>query len=133
MIKKLAWAMLPMAVVFLFDNLLNNPLGFYDRWWWYDIPMHMLGGIVTAWSAVRFFRAQKIIIKPLWALLVLIIGSAAIVGILWEVYEFFMDMVVAYSVQPNVADTVGDLFNDLFGATLFCLVYVKTKHPRQAR
>ena len=134
MIKKFFVSALPMLVVFLFDNVVNNSLGLYDRWRWLDIPMHLLGGVVAAWSCHRFYKKIKneINIKPLFARLWLYVGTTAIIGILWEVYEFLFHVVTRIITQPSVGDTVHDLVNDLIGAVLFCgLIFLFDKNKKK--
>ena len=119
-----------MVVVFAEDTFVNNWFGFYE-WSGLDIPMHLIGGFVTAWSVARFHSRWQpkrgLGIKPALALYVWFIGITAIIGILWEVYEFLLDPYVAMAMQPSVRDTVGDLVNDLVGSVVFCLVYWKKK------
>lgn len=136
MIPKMIVAGLPMIIVFLFDMVVNNPMGFYYRWWWFDIPMHMLGGFVAAWSVARFFKDYKklVALKP-WAFEVFVLVSGtALIGILWEVYEFFMSLIFNIVMQPSVADTVADLVNDCVGALLFCLfIHFYRRHAVSSR
>lgn len=122
-------SIVPMIIVFIFDILVNNPLGFYTRWWWFDIPMHIVGGIVTTFCAYSFFKRIKksISLEPFALRCFVFIGSTAIVGILWEIYEFFASLATGIVMQPSVADTVGDLANDLIGATLFCVLLFLSK------
>lgn len=113
-----------MAVVFLEEMFINNPLAVYDHYPNFDVFMHILGGFVTVWSSYLFLsylkKYKKIIIRPLSIFCFTLIGSTAIVGILWEVYEFCMHALTGLVTQPSVADTVADLGNDLIGAVLFC-------------
>ncbi len=132
MIKRIVWAALPMLVVFIYDNLVNVPLGFYE-WWWFDIFMHMFGGLVTAWSAHRFFKSEKISVKPNWLYGWLVIGTTAVVGIAWEVYEFYFQKITGFITQPSIADTVADLVNDCVGALFFVIIIVCLKVSNRGR
>lgn len=122
MIKKIFVAALPMVGVFIFDNAVNMPAGFY-AWWWFDIFMHGLGGLVTAWSAHRFFKTEKNSIKSHWIYSWLLLGTTALVGILWEVYEYYLQQLTGIITQPSVADTVADLVNDCLGAVVFIVLF----------
>lgn len=123
MIKRLLWAALPMAGIFVIDNLIFLPFGLY-AWWWFDIFMHGLGGVVTAWSAARFLQTEKkLIIKPQWIYWVLLLGITALVGVVWEVYELYLQKITGFITQPSIADTVADLVNDVIGAMIFCLLF----------
>lgn len=133
MIKRILWAALPMGVVFIFDNLVSVPSGLYE-WWWFDIFMHLLGGLVVAWSANRFFKGEKSLsISPEWVYYLLIIGIVALVGIVWEVYEYFVQQITGSIIQPSIADTVADLVNDCLGALVFTTLsfWVKVRGKRR--
>ncbi len=138
-IKKFFQAAWPMAAIFLFDNLVNNPLGIYDRWPSYDIPMHIFGGVVTTWCLVRFLKSLKVYtsLKPRWLRYWFLIANAGLIGILWEFYEWTFDYFFPWiGVQTSLADTIGDLLNDLLGASIFIAimlwqVYKKSPQPVQ--
>lgn len=121
-VKKFFQATWPMAAVFLFDNLINNPLGIYDRWPSYDIPMHIFGGVITTWCLTRFLKSLKVYtgLKPCWLRYWFLIANTALIGILWECYEWVFDYYFPWiGVQTSLTDTIGDLLNDLLGASIF--------------
>lgn len=102
----------------------GNFLGWYYAVPWLDIPMHLAGG---AWVGLLFFYifgVRKSVFSPGNSLYFLIcgLGFAALIGILWEFYEFAMDVLVWKSYPVWAApgyihfDTLKDLFNDLLGA-----------------
>lgn len=121
MIRHLIRSAMPMLVVFVIDNLVFNPLGLYSVWSWFDIFMHIVGGLVAAWSVARFLQTQtSITIKPIWVYWLLLLGATALIGIAWEVYELYLQKITGIITQPSIADTVADLVNDTIGAALFC-------------
>lgn len=128
MLMSLIRAGLPMVFVFLLEVGANTPLGLYDVWPGLNILMHVLGGFVAAWSTYRFFKildGRKKILSYGWPFVLWcfsFIGASAIFGILWEVMEFAIDPFVDMVMQPSIADTIGDLANDLTGGVLFCTV-----------
>lgn len=84
----------------------------YWRFWWYDVMMHFLGGVVNGgfavWIAARFFpnmsRRQLFFVG---------LAAIAVIGVGWEVFEFFTGQ---YIDQANVAaDTAQDLLMDTLG------------------
>ncbi len=97
---------------------------------WLDMPMHFLGGF---WLAmVYFWRSQKLQTstdsKHESALLIIIgcLGFVALIGVLWEFFEFFCDIFIASKgyiavSQQGVGDTMGDLFFDLLGGLALIL------------
>jgi hypothetical protein len=100
---------------------------------WVDIPLHFLGGlwaaVFFAWLSLkfnlRFFEGRKF----LWNF-VLALSFVALIGVLWEFFEFSYDffsnsMDVSKIAQPGLADTMGDLFFDLLGGAAFVLIFRK--------
>ncbi|MCR4312432.1 MAG: hypothetical protein NUV56_04065 [Candidatus Uhrbacteria bacterium] len=109
---------------------------------WFDIPMHWFGGFSMAFlglavwmSFVRTFHVEgkgpfgkraDMLVRLGW-----VMGFVAVVGIGWEWFEFLCDqifptLVPAYrSAQPNLGDTMADLFFDLFGGVVG---YVFARH-----
>lgn len=131
-IMQAAW---PMAVVFLFDNLVNNPFGFYERWPNFDVPMHVFGGVITTWCLVRFLKSVKVYtaLKPRWLRYWFLVANTGLIGIFWEVYEWLMDYWFPWiGVQTSLGDTIADLMNDLIGAGLFvAYLYWQTRKKKK--
>lgn len=114
----------PMAALFSFHLFISYVVPLY--WWlyWFDNVMHFAGGLVTAisvWIVVSHYtKKRKLRVSPRLAMIVFLVGSVAIVGILWEVYEFLLDVYFPHEYflhQPGIADTMGDLVLDLLGAS----------------
>ena len=74
----------------------------------------------------------------LFILLILTLSFVALVGVLWEFFEFTYDAIVrngnyaetirmfGYSVKDLYKDTLGDLFFDLLGG-LICYFYIEAR------
>tara|TARA_B100000745_G_scaffold300483_1_gene254679 strand:- start:875 stop:1252 length:378 start_codon:yes stop_codon:yes gene_type:complete len=86
----------------------------YWRYWWLDMPMHVIGGVVVAlgiftlhdlrlWVPKRYLRLLPIV------LLVLLVAMA------WEVYELMIGIPIE---QDYVIDTITDLLMGLLGGAL---------------
>ena len=128
----IALAILPGTILLLLHGLFIL-IGLYD--WnvmpWFDIPMHILGGITVGWgiwSIIQICIAQKKIPRlPVWLIAIAVIGTAAIVGILWEMYEFVYDRMCHTVLQASLSDTMKDLMDDLIGSVLFALAVVRKK------
>ena len=128
-----------------------NYIGIHRVWywnvWWYDIPMHFTGG---AWSALLFFyvveerlgvlskiyRLEASRIKNIFTTFLLALSFVALIGVLWEFAEYLFDVFIAqpYALrmsQQGLADTVGDLFNDLAGGAALAWVYYMRKLRRR--
>jgi hypothetical protein len=100
----------------------------YWKYWWFDMPMHFFGGVFLGFLAVYiyiFIVKQKIFsIKIQW--IVMILGFVFVVGLGWEVYEFFIDQ--SFTTRtPNYFDTISDLFFDLAGGCMSILFLIKKR------
>lgn len=61
--------------------------------------------------------------------LMLILGAAALVGVLWEFFEFLVDKFITKKnyidlLQPGVIDTMKDLFMDILGGLAVGLLFL---------
>lgn len=100
---------------------------FYYTIWWYDIPMHVFGG---AWVALLFFhlfcRTFRIVdCKNIFPAIIVIVSFVALIGVLWEFYEYLSDVYIfkIHSIYyaPNpiaLPDAMKDLLDDLIGGTI---------------
>jgi hypothetical protein len=111
------------AIVFF----INIPLVFvYDLYPWFDIPMHFLGGFSIAFTSflfLKFFKEKKIlIIENKFLYLFIILAFVALVAVLWEFYEFFLDAFFNFNTIVSLEDTLLDLAMGLFGGFLGGLI-----------
>lgn len=114
------------AVVFaiLAIHFAASWFSWYFTLWWFDIPMHIAGG---AWVALLFFYLFGDKWKALspsrgfMPTLLLCLGFVALVGVLWEFYEYAYDFLIAgkFSLfgeqSRGLFDALKDLFDDLLG------------------
>lgn len=116
---------IPLAGLFLFNIFIDNYLFLYDLIPLLDVPMHLLGGMLTAWTAYRLLCLYKtsfnIKIEPHFLLSLYIVGMVALVAIVWEAYEFVHDMFFPRMFSLGAGDTIGDILVGLLGASLYCL------------
>ena len=122
-ITKVVRAFLPMIVVFAWDAFINNPFGLYGLWPSLDVPMHLIGGVVAAWSLVRFMAVLpakwRPMIRPVWARYFFWLGQVALITIAWEIYEVIFDYFSPFPTPMTLVDTLGDMLNGLCGALLY--------------
>lgn len=127
--------------IFLFIFIIFHFLALYNFWYWefrwLDMPMHFFGGFLIAmffiWLNLRFkiLNDYPIAKLPNYLITVLItLSFVSLIGVLWEFQEFLYDIFISSKVsntilQLNAADTIKDLFFDLFGGIIFLLVYCK--------
>lgn len=109
-------------IFFVFGlNFLANKLYWYSAMPWFDMLMHFLGGLWLGLAWVWFLSSQSLRLSPEPKALALtaksilqIILLVLLVGILWEVFEFFVDETIAKN-GFDLADTLSDLLFDSLG------------------
>lgn len=100
---------------------------------WYDIPLHFGGGLamgafgIALWHQgiehVTFKTMLERHLSP-WLVPLFVIGFVALIGVLWEMHEFLLDVAIGgVARQADVADTMADLFNDIAGGLLALLLF----------
>lgn len=107
----------------------------YWKFLWLDTVMHFAGG---AWAGGFFFWARRrfpaYFAEPARTAGTVLqaLAMVALVGVVWEFYEFGMDLVLQRGVstyellgQQGVRDTMGDLFFDLLGGLAAAVVLVR--------
>lgn len=101
---------------------------------WIDIPLHFLAGVFVAsffwWFTVEEYSRFNIFHGDFIRNLAVFLSVAALVGVLWEFFEFGFDyLVLNYEkfaqmdlAQLSKSDIMADLFFDLLGAFFAALV-----------
>ncbi|MGQ0655633.1 MAG: hypothetical protein ACT4P4_25805 [Betaproteobacteria bacterium] len=85
-----------------------NQFDLYGRLQWFDMPMHLAGGIALAY----FFRAWGCRRRVCFALAV--IGALA-----WEMSELLADVWLGMRLTHGPSDTARDLLFSALGAALY--------------
>lgn len=114
--KFLFWALFSILLV----HFMALSFNIYSSIWWFDIPMHFMGG---AWVALLFFRIFIDIIdkKSLYSLfeisklVILAIAFAVMIGVFWEFFEFIASRIFNMYLQGDLIDTMTDLLMDTIG------------------
>ena len=85
--------------------------GYFLTIWWWDIPMHILGGAWVA-CASAYFTFGRVRMT-----LLLCILAAFSVGVLWELFEYIVH--IGGSVfMSYAADTAKDVLDDCIGGAV---------------
>lgn len=103
-------------------NTLGTWLGLYSIFFWYDMPMHFLGGLFTGLLCLSFILRIKVLNNlSFGALSLVVIVSVLCIGLAWEVYELF----VAYMVGDRLIllDSMSDICFDLAGGIQALFIY----------
>ena len=116
-----------MFFIFTADIMAQKFYWYYSIWW-FDMPMHFLGGF---WVGLFFFwffstkylpifqlSLEKIDFKLTWKILLFVL----FLGISWEIFEIYVNNYIGKT-PFNLLDTISDIFFDLAGGS-FALFYV---------
>ena len=83
-------------------NICGEILGFYLRFPWWDVMLHVIWGFLAGLLGCAFAEAsQRSRLRPAAAVLTAL-GFAALSGILWEFFEFTMDSFFVWDMQKDV-------------------------------
>lgn len=125
-------ALIPSAILVL--HAIATILGWYETYYWFDTPMHFLGGIsigVASFYLLGLAGLESKKFHPKLMQILLIISITALAAVAWEVLEFNLDFVLKTNMQPGMADTMKDLCMGLLGGTLIAIPLIlkkKTAH-----
>jgi len=100
--------------------------GWYMEYWWYDIFMHMMGGLAIGllWAAIAtLFGISS---RNMW--IYIIYGTLAI-GLAWEIFEVYFHL-TGYPIGSRLyyIDTLIDILNDIIGGSV--AAYIATRNNR---
>lgn len=118
--KILAPTLVASALIALF-HILALEYFWYWVYWWFDIPMHIVGGFIIGMLVFLFVYPSS----PVKALL-FVIGAVLTVGVGWEVFEYINGMFIEGTFFP---DTYHDIFADCAGALLAYLYVLIVRYP----
>ncbi len=117
-----------LAVVFLYMALfLGEVQGFYQRFWWWDVVLHIGSGLllgILGFLLVYVLNEKKEIELELHPKFVALFAFmfAMGMGALWEIFEFAMDQLFGLNMQKSgLVDTMWDLIVDGIGALVISL------------
>ena len=107
-----------MYYIFIFlADFLGCVVNLYNTISWYDMFVHFLSGIATFILALIIY---KHISKEKNKLLKIIfcMGIVAIIAVVWELFEYFMDTYVGMNLQHTLDTGVTDTMQDMLVALL---------------
>lgn len=109
---RLASITLFVLILILILHLFGMYEHLYISYWYYDIILHILGGVGIALSALFILK------NPRYIILITIVA-----GILWELFEAYYGITGApVGSYSHKIDTVKDLVDDTLGALVVYLI-----------
>ena len=92
--------------------------------WWFDMVLHFFGGFWVGLFFIYVFYIRKQILKPFFHIIIFVL----LIGILWELFEFYANNYIGKS-PFDIIDTLSDIFFDLSGG-LCAILYLWKKQPK---
>ncbi len=121
--------LLKSIVYLMFFMFLANTAALKFHWYysisWFDMLMHFLGGVWLGFFFLYVFFSKDSFFKRF----LVIILCALLVGVLWEVFEFYLNTISTEFF--NISDTLSDLCFDLAGSLFSFLYFYKVIMPSQ--
>lgn len=98
-------------------HTLANTFYWYSAIWWFDIPMHIMGGMFLALTAGALFF-KTLLPLPFKERMVIILLFVLIAGLGWELFEYFVQNFIKGDQLASFPDSVKDMMMDLFGGVV---------------
>lgn len=106
-----------------------------DGMYWWDQPLHALGGMAIVWLLLHVHQALMGAISrsdlPRWYAMCWLVAGAVFVGVLWEWYEYIRWQTFDPAMDLTLPDTLNDLLMDTLGAWVATLVFVPKQNARR--
>lgn len=123
----LLWSFLATVLVAIV-NFLAATFYLYWSYWWFDNVTHFLGGLAIGLFGIAilkyFYNLSQSKFKNILLITALIV---LVVGIGWEIFEFYTGTTNPSAGETYLGDTMGDLLADLLGAFSASLIIYKGK------
>lgn len=111
----LLYLLLITALVMGVAHFLAIEFFLYWQYPWFDIPMHILGGVIIAFFVLVLPDLGVSFVKRYTAFSS-VLAMVLIVGLLWEIFEIWIDIPLF---EPDFEqDIVKDLLMDLVGGSI---------------
>lgn len=123
--KKLLISACILVIFIWLINTLANKFYWYSAMIWFDIPMHILGGIfLSLISGAIFFKKLKSFSTK--EKMVFILLFVLMVGIGWEIFEYVTQAIIKGVQLANFPDSIKDLLMDVVGGVIGFLFVLAT-------
>ncbi len=103
-------------------------LYFFWYWsiWWYDILVHILGGVWIGGMALFFIsRTHMKTPHSLFVRFVFPFLIVAVFGTLWEAFEWNVDQIILFRFQNDIVDTLSDIGADIGGGLIASFLWFR--------
>jgi len=115
--KKLSIRLLVLIFSIFVLNYLAMGFHWYSSIWYFDMPMHFLGGLWLGLISIYLFSFKDFSFQSILKISLIVL----LIGIGWEIFEVLIDNFITQS-SFDFVDTMSDLFFDVLGG-LFAVWY----------
>lgn len=123
-----------MYVGFVFASMFSGEVfDMYARIWIWDDWMHFGSGVLIGLGVVLWmaYLQDKSLQLPRWLQSYMVIGTAAVLAVIWELAEFASDSIFGTTSQNgDLNDTMLDLLFDTCGAVIVAVVWRLTTQQK---
>lgn len=131
MLKRKLFSRLAYLIFFLFAaNLLATFFYWYSTFWWFDMPMHFLGGfwvaLMSLWLAL-FTPLGRYLPKGRASLVLYAFLSTVLIGALWELFEVSVDAITLVR-SVRLVDSLSDMAFDIAGGLAGALYVIRKNY-----
>ncbi len=133
--KKISTAIKFICVLFIFSaHFIGVILETYNSFAAYDKIVHCLSGVVTAYLALQFLKAMKILDNK-WFSVLFIISISLAVAAFWEMFEYTANIFFGGDAQrvalTGVNDTMQDIIVAFLGSIVVSMIYLFTLRDKK--
>lgn len=122
-----------LGLVILILHGLFTIAGLYESFWWWDIPMHFLGGIaiaIASYYLLQHFEHRNLLeIRSKVIYFLIIISIVGLSAVAWEIFEFFIDQFLnLVYMQMSLKDTLKDICMGILGGNIIAALVIFKKN-----
>lgn len=108
-------------IIFIFAiNYIAMKFYWYSSIWYFDMPMHFLGGFWVGLACIYIFSLKDFNFKFILKVLICVF----LIGFFWEIFEILVDKSITQNLF-NTLDTLSDMFFDLAGGSVSIIYFFK--------
>jgi hypothetical protein len=115
--KRIMLEILVLVIGIFVINLLAMKFHWYSSVWWFDMPMHTLGGLWIALASLFVYKYRRTLPNDIFypkKLFFVALVSVLVIGFLWEVFEFGIERIGILDLASPI-DSLSDICFDLIG------------------
>jgi hypothetical protein len=118
--KKLLIRLASLIIFIFVANYAAMKFYWYSSIWYFDMPMHFLGGFWVGLASIYVFSLKEFNLKFIFKVLICVF----LVGFFWEIFEILVDKSITQN-PFNALDTFSDMFFDLAGGGVSIIYFFK--------